>query len=53
MPMSVGAYKAMMEETTEAGDDVIEFTNSGDRDYVAYLFFKMSFDLQKIAERRV
>ena len=45
-PSTVGEYKAMMDET---GPDAIEFTKTGDRDYVAYLFFKMSFDLQKAA----
>ena len=38
-PENVEEYQKMMD------DPAIEFTAKGDRDYVAYLFFKMSFDL--------
>jgi hypothetical protein len=38
-PENVDEYQKMMD------DPAIEFTAKGDRDYVAYLFFKMSFDL--------
>jgi hypothetical protein len=38
-PQNVDEYQKMMD------DPAIEFTAKGDRDYVAYLFFKMSFDL--------
>ena len=38
-PQNVDEYQKMMD------DDKIEFTDKGDRDSVAYLFFKMSFDL--------
>jgi hypothetical protein len=38
-PKTVDEYQKMME------DPKVEFTAKGDRDYVAYLFFKMSFDL--------
>ena len=38
-PEDVAEYEKMMD------DPAIEFTAKGDRDYVAYLFFKMSFDL--------
>jgi hypothetical protein len=35
----VDEYQKMMD------DPAIEFTDKGDSDFVAYLFFKMSFDL--------
>jgi len=44
-PATVAEYQQMME------DPRIEFTAKGDRDYVAYLFFKMSFDLRKVVEQ--
>jgi hypothetical protein len=44
-PQNVDEYQKMMD------DPAIEFTDKGDSDYVAYLFFKMSFDLSA-AHRR-
>ena len=41
-PQTVDDYNQMME------DPSIEFTANGDREYVAYLFFKMSFDLRGV-----
>jgi len=38
-PQNVDEYQKMMD------DPAIEFTDKGDSDFVAYLFFKMSFDL--------
>lgn len=46
-PTSVKQYQKMMEDTR------IEFTATGDRSYVAYLFFKMSFDLRNVVEQEV
>ena len=40
-PETVEDYQRMME------DESIEFTSRGDRDHVAYIFFKMSFDLRE------
>ena len=39
-PTTVQSYTRMME------DPKIEFTSRGDREYVAYIFFKMCFDLR-------
>jgi hypothetical protein len=43
-PTSVESYATMMQ------DGKIEFTSKGDREYVAYLFFKMCFDLRAVKE---
>ena len=44
-PETVEDYQKMME------DESIEFTSKGDRDHVAYIFFKMSFDLREAVAR--
>ena len=50
-PETVDDYAAMMRESTD-GRAVVEFTKKGDRDYVAYLFFKMSFDPRDLTGSR-
>ena len=44
-PETVEDHQKMME------DESIEFTSKGDRDHVAYIFFKMSFDLREAVAR--